>query len=89
VGGDSSADLADLVHASDAERSPNLLPMPCDPMRTKPGDAATIRDYVGRGDQLNEAIGDFSSAYAKQAERYYAALEAALRKGKITAYLEA
>jgi hypothetical protein len=58
-------------------------------MRAKAGDAAVISGYLGRGDQLDEAIGDFSPAYADQAERYYAALEAAVRKGKITACREA
>jgi hypothetical protein len=36
-------------------------------------------------DQFDEAMGDFAVAYADQAERDYAALKAAVRKGGIVA----
>jgi uncharacterized protein (DUF2252 family) len=55
----------------------------------KAGDAATISGYLGTSDQFDDAIGGFSLAYADQAERDHAALKAAVRKGKITAYQEA
>jgi uncharacterized protein (DUF2252 family) len=54
----------------------------------KAGDAATISGYLGASGQFDEAIGDFSLAYADQAEHDHAALKAAVRKGKITAYQE-
>jgi uncharacterized protein (DUF2252 family) len=54
----------------------------------KAGDAATIGGYLGASDQFDEAIGNFSLAYADQAERDHAALKAAVRKGRITAYQE-
>jgi Uncharacterized protein conserved in bacteria (DUF2252) len=54
----------------------------------KAGDAMTISGYLGTGGQFDEAIGDFSLAYADQAERDHAALKAAVRGGKITAYQE-
>jgi uncharacterized protein (DUF2252 family) len=54
----------------------------------KAGDAMTISGYLGTGGQFDEAIGDFSVAYADQAERDHAALKVAVRKGKITAYQE-
>ena len=54
----------------------------------KAGDATTISGYLGSSRQFDEAIGDFSLAYADQAERDHAALKAAVRKGKITAYQE-
>jgi hypothetical protein len=54
----------------------------------KAGDAATVSGYLGNSDQFDEAIGDFSLAYADQAERDHAALKTAIRKGKITAYQE-
>ena len=54
----------------------------------KAGDAATISGYLGGSDQFDEAIGDFSVAYADQAERDHAALKAAVRKGKVVAYQE-
>jgi uncharacterized protein (DUF2252 family) len=55
----------------------------------KAGDAATISGYLGSGAQFDEAIGEFALAYADQAERDHAALKAAVRKGRITAYQEA
>jgi uncharacterized protein (DUF2252 family) len=55
----------------------------------KAGDAMPISGYLGTGGQFDEAIGDFSLAYADQAERDHAALKAAVRRGKITAYQEA
>jgi hypothetical protein len=54
----------------------------------KVGDAATIGGRLGTSGQMDSTIGDFSPAYADQAERDPAALKAAVRKGKITAYLE-
>ena len=48
----------------------------------------TIGGYLGSSDQFDEAMGDFALAYADQAERDHAALKAAVRKGKISAYQE-
>jgi len=55
----------------------------------KAGDAMTISGYLGTSRQFDEAIGEFSRTYADQAERDHAALKAAVRRGKITAYQEA
>jgi uncharacterized protein (DUF2252 family) len=55
----------------------------------KAGDAAMISGYLGTGDQFDEAVGDFSVAYADQAERDHAALKAAVKKGEIEVYQEA
>ena len=54
----------------------------------KAGDATTISGYLGNSGQFDEAIGNFSLAYADQAERDHAALKAAVRKGKITVLQE-
>jgi uncharacterized protein (DUF2252 family) len=54
----------------------------------KAGDAMMISGYLGRNAQFDEAIGDFSLAYADQAERDHAVLKAAVHKGKIIAYQE-
>ena len=43
----------------------------------------------GSGDQFDKAVGDFSVAYADQAECDHAALKDAVRQGKVTASLEA
>jgi uncharacterized protein DUF2252 len=55
----------------------------------KASDVAMICGYLGEGDAFDKAMGDFSIAYADQAERDHAALKAAVRRGKITAYQEA
>jgi hypothetical protein len=50
----------------------------------KAADVTAICGYLGGSGQFGEAIGDFSIAYADQAERDHTALKAAVRKGKIT-----
>jgi uncharacterized protein (DUF2252 family) len=51
--------------------------------------SATISGYLGSSsDEFDEAMGRFALAYADQAEHDYAALKAAVRKGKITVYQE-
>jgi uncharacterized protein (DUF2252 family) len=52
------------------------------------GDAAMISGYLGKGDTFDEAIADFSIAYADQNEKDHAALKRAIRDGKIEAVIE-
>ncbi|HVM78669.1 MAG TPA: DUF2252 domain-containing protein [Stellaceae bacterium] len=54
----------------------------------KTGDQCAIAGYLGGSDAFDQAIGDFALAYADQAERDHAALKAAVRSGKVSAYLE-
>lgn len=49
----------------------------------KGGDAAMIAGYCGTSAALDEAIGRFAMAYARQTERDHAALENARRTGRI------
>lgn len=49
----------------------------------KAGDPWTISGYLGKQDQFDEAMGKFALAYADQAERDHAALQAAVRAGII------
>lgn len=51
----------------------------------KAGDAALISGYLGKDDRFDDAVGDFSIAYADQAESDHAALKAAVRRGHIAA----
>ena len=44
--------------------------------------------YLGSNDKFDENLGEFSVSYADQAEHDHAALKAAVRQGKVTAYLE-
>jgi uncharacterized protein (DUF2252 family) len=47
------------------------------------GDSAVISGYLGSADVFDKAIADFSLAYADQVEKDHAALEAAIRSGRI------
>ena len=52
------------------------------------GDAAMISGYLGKSDELDKALAEFSIAYADQNEKDHAALERAIRDGKVEAVLE-
>jgi len=47
------------------------------------GSPARISGYLGKSECFDEAIADFSTAYADQCERDYDVLEKAVRKGKL------
>jgi hypothetical protein len=49
------------------------------------GDRIAIAAYLGKRDTFDQAIADFSEAYADQNERDYAALLAAVESGRIEA----
>ena len=52
------------------------------------GDPAMIAGYLGRGAAFDEALATFGEHYADQNESDYAALKAAVEKGKIEAFVE-
>ena len=52
------------------------------------GDAAILTGYMGKSTAFEDALADFSVAYADQNERDYAALVAAVRSGKVEAQME-
>jgi uncharacterized protein (DUF2252 family) len=49
------------------------------------GDWIAIASYLGKGDTFDNAIADFSAAYAEQNERDYEALVQAVRAGRVPA----
>jgi len=49
----------------------------------KAGDAAMIAGYLGSTDRFDQAIGDYTVAYADQVERDYATFVAAVRNGRL------
>jgi uncharacterized protein (DUF2252 family) len=51
------------------------------------GDRIAIASYLGKGDTFDQAIADFSAAYADQNERDYAAFKAAIDSGRLTAQI--
>ena len=52
------------------------------------GASAMLAGYMGKSDVFDEAIADFSMAYADQNEKDHAALERAVRKGTVKAVFE-
>ena len=52
------------------------------------GEAALISGYLGKSDRFDEAIAEFSVAYADQNEKDHAALKRAIRDGKVKAVIE-
>jgi hypothetical protein len=49
------------------------------------GDRIAIASYLGKGDNFDQAIADFSAAYADQNERDYEALAGAVKSGRVVA----
>jgi uncharacterized protein (DUF2252 family) len=49
------------------------------------GDPIAITGYLGKGSSFDRALASFAEAYADQNERDYAALEAAVAAGRVTA----
>ena len=52
------------------------------------GDAAKIAGYLGKKEDFDEALADFSESYADQNELDYKALVKAVREGRLEVYLE-
>jgi uncharacterized protein (DUF2252 family) len=49
------------------------------------GDRIAVASYLGKGDTFDQAVADFSAAYADQNERDYTAFVTALESGKMNA----
>jgi hypothetical protein len=52
------------------------------------GEPAKITGYLGKSDAFDEAIADFSVAYADQTERDYEVLMRAVRAGRLEVAVE-
>jgi uncharacterized protein (DUF2252 family) len=52
------------------------------------GSPAMISGYMGKSDKFDQAIADFSIAYADQSERDHETLTKAVRTGKVEAFIE-
>ena len=50
----------------------------------KSGDAAMIAGYLGSSDQFDDALAQYSDAYADQAERDYETFQSAIRSGRLS-----
>ena len=52
------------------------------------GNSIMLSGYMGKGDAFDKAVAGFSTAYADQNERDHAALDRAVRNGKVKAVFE-
>jgi len=52
------------------------------------GDAAILSGYMGKSEVFDQAIADFSFAYADQNEKDFGSLKRAIKSGKIEARFE-
>ena len=52
---------------------------------TRSGDPAVLTGYLGKSTAFEDALADFSVAYADQNERDHAALMKAIRAGRVEA----
>jgi uncharacterized protein (DUF2252 family) len=52
------------------------------------GEPAKIAGYLGKSDQFDQAVADFSVAYADQSEKDHEALMKAVRAGKLEVFIE-
>ena len=55
---------------------------------SKTGNIRALSSYLGKSDVFDEAVAEFASSYADQAERDHAALKNAVRAGDIEVYVE-
>jgi len=53
------------------------------------GNSSILSGYMGKGDVFDKAVAAFSMVYADQNEKDHAALERAVRSGKVQAVFEA
>ena len=54
----------------------------------KAGDAAMIAGYLGSTDQFDNALAQYSEAYADQAERDFETFQKAIRSGRLSTEAE-
>jgi hypothetical protein len=52
------------------------------------GEPAKITGYLGKSDTFDQAVADFSIAYADQSERDHETLMKAVRAGKLEVFIE-
>ncbi len=76
------------VSAAQLKRYAGLCGLVLARAHAKSGDAATISGYLGKSDSFDEALGDFSLAYADQTEQDHSVLVEAVNSGRVEALIE-
>ena len=80
--------VVEIMKAANLKGYARLCGMALARAHARTGDAAVLTGYMGKSSAFEDALADFSVAYADQNERDYDALVAAVRSGKIEAHVE-
>ena len=80
--------VVEIMKAANLKNYARLCGMALARAHARSGDAAVLTGYMGTSAAFEDALTDFSVAYADQNERDYAALVAAVRNGRIEAHTE-
>ena len=80
--------VVEIMESSDLKGYARLCGRALARAHARSGDAAVLTGYLGKSTAFEEAIADFSVAYADQNERDHAALVDAIRAGRIEARME-
>jgi len=77
--------VVEIMGATELKNYANLCGRALARAHTRSGDAAVLSGYMGKSTSFEEALADFSAAYADQNERDHAALLDAIRAGRVDA----
>ena len=80
--------VVEIMKAANLKGYARLCGMALARAHARSGDAAVLTGYMGKSTAFEDALADFSVAYADQNERDYAAMVAAVRNGRIEAHME-
>lgn len=81
--------VVEIMGAGELKNYANLCGRALARAHARSGDAAVLSGYMGKSTSFEEALADFSVAYADQNERDHAALLEAIRAGRVDANMEA
>jgi uncharacterized protein (DUF2252 family) len=79
--------VVEIMKAANLKGYARLCGMALARAHARSGDAAVLTGYMGKSTAFEDALADFSEAYAEQNERDHAALVAAVRSGQIEAQM--
>jgi hypothetical protein len=80
--------VVEIMKVANSKAYARLCGMALARAHARSGDVAVLTGYMGNSTAFEDALADFSVAYADQNERDHAALVAAIRAGRIEARTE-
>ncbi len=80
--------VVEIMGAAELKGYANLCGRALARAHARSGDAAVLASYLGKSAAFDEAVADFSAAYADQNERDHAVLLEAIRNGRVEARME-